>query len=127
MAELAASSTNSGDDDVAEEDEVLPPDEAPKSVVLDQLLGSWESNNGDDGTVSLTLSESGEFTWKFEGKDKDPFEMKGAFNLGQASVLTLDADESQMAGTGAIDEEGNLNFVLAGGPPGDPGLLFEKG
>lgn len=126
MAALAAASTTSGDEDTAEEDEVLPA-KAPESVVLDQLLGSWESNNGDNGTVALTLSGAGEFTWKFEGKDRDPFEMKGAFNLGQANVLTLDSDESQMAGTVAIDAEGNMTFVLAGGPPGDPGLNFEKG
>jgi hypothetical protein len=100
----------------------------PKEILeLDQILGSWKADNGENGVVTLMLSAEGGFTWKFEGGEGEPFEMQGEFNLGQSNLLTLDANESQMVGTVSISPEGGLNFVLAGGPPGDPGLQFDKG
>lgn len=138
MAELAAASTRSGDapegvdpDAAGESPEEEPSDEpmieAPESVELEQILGSWKSQNGEEGLVTLSLSDQGEFVWRFEAEGGEPFEMKGDFNLAQENVLTLDASDSQMAGTVKLTEDGKMNFILAGGPPGDPGLVFEKG
>ncbi|MDF1658584.1 MAG: tetratricopeptide repeat protein, partial [Verrucomicrobiales bacterium] len=127
MAALAASSTTSGDEtETAGTGEEVAGPETPTAVELEQILGSWESDNGENGVVTLSLTDAGGFTWTYKGTEGDPFELSGDFNLGQANVLTLDADDSQMAGTIVIDAEGNLNFVLAGGPPGDPGLQFKK-
>jgi tetratricopeptide (TPR) repeat protein len=127
MAALAGASTSSGETDTAGTEETTVSPELQSITELDQILGSWESDNGENGVVTLSLTDAGTFTWTFEGKEGDPFELAGEFNLGQANVLTLDADDSQMAGTVAVDADGNLNFILAGGPPGDPGLQFKKG
>ncbi|MDF1826408.1 MAG: tetratricopeptide repeat protein [Verrucomicrobiales bacterium] len=126
MARLASASTTAGDNAETPEDysdaaEPLAP------VELDQILGAWNSDNGENGVVTLVLTDEGGFSWSFDGSEGEPFEMKGEFNLGQANVLTLDANESQMAGTVSVTPEGSLNFVLAGGPPGDPGLQFKRG
>lgn len=143
MAELAAASVTSGDsaegaEGVVEKAEGAEPETSatPEEVAaappaaavdLDQLLGTWSSDNGENGVVTLTLTDDGKFTWKFKATEGEPFEMSGDFNLGQANILTLDSKDSQMAGTVSLPEEGNMNFVLAGGPPGDPGLVFKKG
>ena len=127
MAALAGASTSSGEEGTAGTEETTETPELQSITELDQILGSWESDNGENGVVTLSLTEAGTFTWTFKGKEGDPFELAGAFNLGQANVLTLDADDSQMAATVAVDADGNLNFILAGGPPDDPGLQFKKG
>lgn len=127
MAQLAGASTTAGDAEAPDAEVAMEGETAPAPVALEQLIGQWTSNNGENGIVSLSLDDSGEFIWKFESAGSDPFEMKGQFNLGQANVLTLDGGDSQMAGTVSLGENGEMSFVLAGGPPGDPGLLFEKG
>ncbi len=127
MAELAASSTTSAEGASTDPADIAEAPEAPTEVPLEQILGSWSSDNGENGTVTLSLGEEGGFVWKFEMEGEEPFEMKGEYNLGQANMLTLDGEDSQMAGTVTLDAEGGMNFVLAGGPPGDPGLSFSKG
>ena len=55
--------------------------------------------------------------------------MKGSFNLGTGNLLTLAGNESedaQMAAIVSMPETTEMTFVLAGGPPGDPGLKFKK-
>jgi tetratricopeptide (TPR) repeat protein len=127
LAELAASSTTTGEETDLAGEEATPMTDPKEILELDQILGSWKADNGENGVVTLMLSAEGGFTWKFEGGEGEPFEMQGEFNLGQSNLLTLDANESQMVGTVSISPEGGLNFVLAGGPPGDPGLQFDKG
>ncbi len=103
---------------------------ATSAVPFEQIVGKWSSDQGENGTVTLTLKDDGTFTWEYSSEQADPFKMEGQFNLGEGNILTLtdgDSEDSQMAGTVALPEEGKLNFVLAGGPPGDPGLTFEKG
>lgn len=102
---------------------------ATEEVPFETILGKWSSDQGENGTVTLTLSEDGTFTWEYAGPDAEPFKMEGDYNLGQDNILTLTdgkTEDSQMAGTVSLPGENTMNFVLAGGPPGDPGLVFEK-
>ncbi|MEM6915150.1 MAG: hypothetical protein AAF491_01190 [Verrucomicrobiota bacterium] len=103
---------------------------ATAEVPFEQMLGTWSSDQGENGTVILTLKEEGTFTWEYTSPNSDPFKMEGNFNLGSDNILTLSdgaKEDSQMAGTVSLPAENQLNFVLAGGPPGDSGLSFKKG
>jgi len=151
LASLAENSKVSGDEEEGEVVDVDPdkaekataaadePEEeaseelaeaASAAVPFEKIVGKWSSDQGENGTVTLTLNDDGTFTWEYSSEKSDPFKMEGQYNLGDGNVLTLtdgDAEDSQMAGTVALPEDGKLNFVLAGGPTGDPGLTFEKG
>jgi len=46
--------------------------------------------------------------------------------MNDNGMLVLDAEQSQMVAAVELAQDDHLKFVLAGGPPGDPGLLFTK-
>ena len=109
------------------------PDPAPTSgdsqdipaPTIDQLTGNWEADKGDKGTITLSISEDQAFTWTFK-KGDDENVLKGEAVIDQG-LLVLGADGSQMVGAVTFsDEDKNMNFVIAGGPDGDPGLDFVK-
>lgn len=103
---------------------------ATAEVPFEGILGAWSSDQGDNGTVTFTLKDDGTFTWEYSSPNADPFKMEGAYNLGSDNILTLtdgSSKDSQMAGTVSLPADSQLNFILAGGPPGDPGLTFKKG
>ena len=145
LASLAENSTTSEETEVASVDqdkadkateskgtpEGEPSEEvteaAQAEVPFEQLVGKWTSDQGENGVVSLTINEDGKFLWEYKSDTSEPFKMEGDYNLGEGNVLTLSEGESQMAGTVALPAEGSMNFILAGGPPGDAGLTFKKG
>jgi hypothetical protein len=100
--------------------------EAPETPPVDQLVGSWKSDRGKDGTVVFDLSKEGKFTWTFT-KDGKANKLAGDWSINDKGLLVLDAGNSQMVGSVTQPAAGQLRFVLAGGPEGDPGLLFQSG
>ncbi|NRB75333.1 MAG: tetratricopeptide repeat protein [Verrucomicrobiales bacterium] len=102
----------------------------PTPFDFSNLLGRWQTQPEGGGTITLTLASDGTFTWDYAAPDDaEPFQMKGSFNLGTGNLLTLAGNESedaQMAAIVSMPETTEMTFVLAGGPPGDPGLKFKK-
>lgn len=126
LRDLTAATSNNGDEDAAEPaeapDNATPP---PAPVPLEKLTGTWVSNRGEQGTVTLAFKDDGKFIWTFKN-DKATNEFGGDYSMNDNGLLVLDAEESQMVASVSLPQDSQLKFVLAGGPPGDPGMDFTK-
>jgi hypothetical protein len=125
MAELTSASADSDEAEVptTEEIEELP---EPELVPLDKLTGTWTSTRDDGSTVTLVFGEDGKFTWSYV-HDGETSAFAGDYSMNDDGLLVLDSEDSQMVATVELPQELEMNFVLAGGPPEDPGLDFTKG
>jgi len=125
LRDLTAASSNSGDAEPVEpaESEALPP--APEPVPLEKLTGTWVSDKGAEGTVTLAFKDDGKFIWTF-AKDGKSNEFGGDFSMNDDGSLVLDAEDAQMVANVELPVDNQMKFVLSGGPPGDPGMAFEK-
>ena len=108
------------EEDIKTED--APP---PAPVDPDMLVGTWISKVEDDGTITLVMTKEGEFTWTFDKTGKSG-ELNGEFGIYDSNLLVLMAEDAQMVGEVTFADDTKLRFVLAGGPPGDPGLTFDR-
>jgi hypothetical protein len=132
LADLVKVSTKKGDPNAEPEQqpEQAPPQPpsdtpAPAPVPVEQLAGTWVSDKGDQGTVTLVFKDDGKFSWAFANAGKTR-EFGGDYSMNDNGLLVLDADDSQMVAVVELPKESEMKFVLAGGPPGDPGLAFAK-
>ncbi len=128
LADLCKASTNSADDGADEAPEDPPEDEAapgPARVPVEKLTGTWVADKGKDGTITLTLKSDGNFVWDYT-KDGTSSDFGGVFSMNDSGLLVLDTDDTQMVAMLEMPADDELKFVLAGGPPGDPGLDFKK-
>ena len=101
---------------VASQEEYTPPP-------LDQIQGSWTAKSGE-GSIKLTIGKDNKFSWSYDD-GKKPFKMAGEASMDDG-LLVLGGDESQIVAAIEMKDEKTLNFVIAGGPDGDPGLNFTK-
>lgn len=127
LAELTRSSADPGDEEAAPA-EATEPAEAPEvePVPLEKLTGTWTSTREKGATITLTFKDDGKFTWSYSHEGKTT-EFSGDYSMNDDGLLVLDSDESQMVANVELPEDRELKFVLAGGPPEDPGLDFTKG
>lgn len=132
-----ASLTRSSDEDAADE-ETVPLDDGedagesgeepePEPVPLEKLTGSWTSQAQGGGTITLTFRDDGTFTWSYTDKNGATKEFKGEYSSNDDGLLVLDSSDSQMVAEVLIPEDEQMNFMLVGGPPDDPGLDFTRG
>ena len=108
----------------AGETEAEPP-ARPEPVPADQLVGTWVSDRGQDGKVTFTMTEDGNYTWAFMNGAQSN-ELKGTYGLNDKGLLVLTSDDTQMVSAIEMIDGGKLKFVLIGAPDGDPGLEFTK-
>ncbi len=126
LRDLTKASSNKGDeetDESAEDEAETPPPPAP--VPLEKLTGTWVSDKGAQGTVTLAFKDDGKFIWNFT-KDQTSNEFGGDFSMNDSGLLVLDSEESQMVASLAQPQDNQLKFTLSGGPPGDPGMIFTR-
>lgn len=124
LRDLTKASSQSGSDEPTEPDSEK--EAAPQTALpLEKLSGAWVSDKGEAGTVLLVFKDDGKFIWSFKKGDQNN-EFSGDFSMNDNGLLVLDAKESQMTATVSQPKDNELKFVLAGGPPGDPGLTFTR-
>jgi len=97
----------------------------PDPVPKEKLLGTWNSDTSG-GKITFKLEADDKFTWSFSGGGKTS-EIKGTWGLNDKGILIMNADNSQMVTAVTLNGDTKLNFLLVGGPDGDPGLDFTKG
>jgi tetratricopeptide (TPR) repeat protein len=116
---------NSIPDGEQTDDDAAPTPERPAPVPSEKLVGTWVSDRGQDGKVTFTMTEAGDYTWSYmNGADSN--EMKGTYGLNDKGLLVLNSDDSQLVSAVEMKEDGKLQFNLIGAPDGDPGLVFVK-
>jgi len=129
LRDLTAASIPDGAESVAEEAaaEVPAPDATvrPDPVPLDRLVGTWNSDRGENGKITFTMQESGDYSWSFSNGGAAS-ELKGTYGLDEQGLLVLSSDDTQMVCLVEIKEGGQMHFTLIGAPDGDPGLDFTK-
>jgi thioredoxin-like negative regulator of GroEL len=126
LRDLTKASSNNGAAD--QSDDAQTPTEAPPPptpVPLEKLTGTWVSDKGNKGTVTLVFKDDGKFIWTYKNGGKSN-QFDGVFSMNDNGLLVLDAKQSQMVASVEIPQDKQLKFVLAGGPPGDPGLVFTR-
>ncbi|MBC8128494.1 MAG: tetratricopeptide repeat protein [Gloeobacteraceae cyanobacterium ES-bin-144] len=97
----------------------------PAPVPAEQLVGIWVSDRGQDGKVTFTLTQGGDYTWSYMNGAKST-DMKGTYGLDDKGLLVLTSDDTQMVSAIEMKDTSKLHFTLIGAPDGDPGLDFVK-
>ncbi len=127
LADLTRSSTTAEESEsAAESTDTADDTPEPEVVPVEKLEGTWTSVRDDGGSVKLTFKKDGKFTWSYQKDGKDN-EFSGDYSMNDNGQLVLDSEETQMVATVDLPQESEMKFVLAGGPPEDPGLAFKKG
>lgn len=96
-----------------------------EAIPLEKLEGERVVDKGEKGVVTLTMLADGKFSWDYT-RDGESEGFSGEFSMNDDGLLVLDAEDTQMVATVAMTEANALKFIIAGGPPGDPGLNFKK-
>lgn len=117
---------------VAGNDPTLPPAPpgaevvtAAKPVTAESLVGAWNASREDGSTFALSLGEEGTFNWDYKGNNQEN-SLKGKYTLAK-DLLVLEPDTGgAMVGRVTSTADGQFNFRLVDGPPGDEGLTFKK-
>lgn len=90
---------------------------------LDSMHGKWTAKSGS-GTITLSISDDNKFVWNYDD-GKKPFKMEGDASMDDGLLVLSDA-ESQIVAAVELKDTGTLNFIIAGGTEGDPGIDFKK-
>jgi hypothetical protein len=106
------------------------PPEAPKTTPeatakLPELAGSWRATRPDGSTFTLTFGADSKFGWNYVRKDGPQKKFEGKYTLG-GSALVLEASNDNLVIGRITPEKTGFRLMLMGGPPNDPGLVFEK-
>lgn len=130
LRDLAKNSTRTSEDTnntVKANPDEMPADAEPpvEAIATKDLVGTWTSNRGENGTVVLNLRDDGNFSWTFtRGEQKN--DLAGTYQLDERGLLVLTTDDSQMVGKVKLPAAKKMSFVLEGGPEGDPGISFDQ-
>jgi hypothetical protein len=104
----------------AENESDLPP------IDKDLLPGRWTASRPDGSKFALTLTDDGQFTWKFAAPKQKGDEFSGTYTIDGPVLMLQRAGGGALAGVATFDGNSNFNFKMVGGPPEDKGLDFGK-
>jgi hypothetical protein len=100
------------------------PAETTESPTID-LVGNWRATAGDT-KIDLAITDASQFTWKASQGGKATAELNGQLTA-DADAITLDSvKQGAMSGSVSTLSPDKWKFALAGAPPSDPGLTFER-
>ena len=106
-----------------------PGDTTPEEAAADDffdLVGTWIAELPQGGNVILTISEESGFTWLVEPKGGESRTIAGTLGVDGDALLLDSPEEGTMTGSAVVKGPNTFSFVLQGGPPGDPGLTFQR-
>ena len=108
--------------DVEPKPEAAKADEAAPTT---DLVGQWHAER-DGNAFDLTIDEQGAFTWKATPKGQDATTISGQYEVTGSALVMDGGDQGTMAGRVTSGGPDQFQFVIAGGPPGDTGLTFQR-
>jgi tetratricopeptide (TPR) repeat protein len=105
----------------AQATEVPPDPNAPQT----DLVGKWQAKSGNT-TISLSIDEDSQFTWKASDAGKPAVELSGQLFASDDKIVLESASQGSMAGSVKSLGPDKWRFALSGAPASDPGLGFER-
>lgn len=107
--------------DEAEDDD----QKQPIDIDAESLFGSWQAQSGNDGSIDLALDSEGKFRWVVTQNQKPGAELTGEYSLADDKLMLQPEQGGPLVGV-ITPGDGQFQFRIAGAPPGDKGLNFEK-
>jgi hypothetical protein len=102
------------------------PAQEPAAEEFFDLVGTWIAELPQGGKAILTISEESGFTWLVEPQGGEPRTIQGTLDVDGDALLLDSPEEGAMSGSAVVKGPNSFSFVLQGGPPGDPGLSFQR-
>jgi tetratricopeptide (TPR) repeat protein len=97
---------------------------APAGPTTD-LVGRWLAK-GPDATVEMVIDETWQFVWRATPTGKPPVEVKGTVSATSDMLELASKEQGSMVGRVTSGGPDKFTFQMAGSPPSDPGLTFER-
>jgi Flp pilus assembly protein TadD len=89
------------------------------------LVGRWVATRNED-RFGLTIDEDAKFTWAAIPKDQERITLTGQAATSGDTLVLENSEQGNMAGQVKSLGPDKFQFIIAGGPPGDEGLTFER-
>jgi tetratricopeptide (TPR) repeat protein len=97
----------------------------PKRMPPSDVVGNWKAPATGGGTVELSLGKDDRFTWKVARPNKSQ-SFDGKYELSGTTLVLEYNNGGTMVGRVNAEGPDRFSFKMVGGPPNDPGLLFNK-
>jgi tetratricopeptide (TPR) repeat protein len=111
--------------DKAEPPKVSAPAPTGPQVAAADLVGSWKAVGPGSATFALTLTEAGEFTWKYNQGKKEQV-VKGAYALDRNTLAMEPETGGVMLAELTPDGRDAFAFKTVGAKDSDPPLKFTR-
>jgi len=89
------------------------------------LVGRWRSVAAD-AEIDLTVDEDSQFIWRATSSGKPPVELRGDLTTTSDLLILDTVEHGAMIGEVMSAGPDRFQFLVAGAPPGDSGLSFER-
>jgi tetratricopeptide (TPR) repeat protein len=126
---MLASLVPPGATDAATAASLPPPPPTTTAAAADQpqtdLVGTWQAKAGDS-SIDLKIGDDSRFSWKATQPGKPAVELSGGLTASSDSLVLESKDQGSMIGRVKSVGPDKWQFAMAGGPPNDPGLSFER-
>ena len=117
LLNMLAPKTEEGEDDVDES--------APSDVDPNRLFGNWQATSGNSNSIDLQLQDDGNFRWTVMQNDEAKTVLTGEYSLADNKLMLQPKEGGPLVGTVKLGDN-QFQFRMAGAPPGDKGLDFQK-
>ncbi len=107
---------------LAASDQAAP---AASSTPTTDLVGKWRADR-DGAVFGLWIKEDGQFSWKATPAGKEAVTIDGQVATTSDTLILESADEGSMVARVKSAGPDQFQFLVAGGPPNDPGLTFKR-
>jgi tetratricopeptide (TPR) repeat protein len=89
------------------------------------LVGDWKATRPDGATIALSLTQDGQYTWKYGESGKEQ-QFTGPYTVADNLLILKKGQTPMMIGQVSQLSSDRFNFKLPGDNPADPGLTFGK-
>jgi tetratricopeptide (TPR) repeat protein len=97
----------------------------PATDATTDLIGTWRAERDGD-KFELAIDDQGQFRWTSTPKGQAATIITGDYGVSDDTLVMDSADQGTMAGRVESGGADQFQFVIAGGPPGDKGLSFQR-
>ncbi|MCH5372981.1 MAG: hypothetical protein JJ992_03315, partial [Planctomycetes bacterium] len=89
------------------------------------LVGKWLAQRNED-RFGLIIDQDGRFQWAAIPKGKQRVTLSGEATTSGDMLILESGEQGTMAGQVKSAGPDKFQFIIAGGPPNDEGLTFER-